>query len=55
MKNEECPDTAAYGPRLAGILHSAFFILHSPEPPQGHIKATSRLVDSQVIGTLKPP
>ena len=26
-----------------------------PRPPQGHIKATSRLVDSQAIGTPKPP
>jgi hypothetical protein len=33
---------AAQSPRKASILHSAFFILHSPEPPQSHIKATSK-------------
>jgi hypothetical protein len=41
-QNEECPDTPPQCPRLPRILHSAFFLLPSPKPPQSHINATSK-------------
>ena len=50
--NEECQETPPQCPRQARVLHSAFFILPSPGPPQCDPNAPTKRQQSPVQASL---